>query len=629
MDSGVTGPIRKALRSLTVLVGVLVILIGILAAGVIWGSATWMPKLGLDLRGGTEILLKAETDTGKAPSAEQMSQAVSIIRQRVDASGVAEAQINTQGSRNIDISLPGNPSQETINLVKASARLEFREVWSTNDTGSDSTTAVPSLPKLTGLSAKKTTLREELASEITSIYSQYGCRVQDSKSSSKTSASKQTAASASPSASAKSSSKASASASSKASASASPSTATKPSNPIPEKLSVSGISRSDLPLVTCDQNGTAKYLLAPVVRQGSKAGAKALDGTALSNASAGLQSTSTGATTNNWVVNMNFNSVGSKLFGTVTGDLAGNTTPQNRFAIVLDGRVVSAPSVSSAITGGKADIEGSFTQKEAQTLADQLKYGALPINFSVQSQDKISPTLGSSQLFGGLFAGLIGLLLVVAYSIFQYRALGGVTILSLAIAAVTTFLLISLMSWGAGYRLSLAGIAGLIVSIGITADSFIVYFERIRDELRDGHTLITSVEFGWRRALRTILASDGINLLAAITLYILTVGNVRGFAFTLGLTTLVDVFVVMFFTHPTMQLLANTRFFGEGHHFSGLSPKLLGASGQHRSVRRGSLTGSTIAERKARERAAAEPPAPGPEDTPESGTESEDQGGQH
>ncbi|MFT8637658.1 MAG: protein translocase subunit SecD [Pseudoclavibacter sp.] len=629
MDTGVTGPTRKAIRSLIVLAGVILVMLGTLFAGITWGSATWMPKLGLDLRGGTEILLKAQTDNGRAPSAQQMNQAVNIIRQRVDSTGVSEAQITTQGSSNIDIALPGNPSQATIDLVKASAKLEFRQVWATNDSGTDSISTVqsPALPKLSGLSTKHAQTREEAAQEIVAAYSQYGCQTLADSSSSKTGAADQTATSgksASASASASPSASSKASASPQASASASPKT--KPSNPVPEKLTVAGVSRSDLPLLTCDRTATAKYLLGPVQRDGSKASGRMLDGSTLTDATAGLQQTSTGASTSNWVVNMTFNSLGSRLFGQVTTSLVTQTAPQNRFAIVLDGRVVSAPTINSAITNGQAQIEGSFTQNEAQTLADQLKYGALPLNFVVQSQDHISPTLGSSQLNIGLLAGLIGLLLVVAYSVFQYRALGGVTILSLAISAVITLLLISIMSWAAGYRLSLAGVAGLIVSIGITADSFIVYFERIRDELRDGHSLVSSVELGWRRALRTILASDGVNLLAAITLYILTVGNVRGFAFTLGLTTFVDVFVVMFFTHPMMQLLANTRFFGEGHHFSGLSPTLLGASA-HGPLRRGATSSKqlTIAERKAEQQAESaeqqEPDAAAEDVVPDAGAD--------
>jgi preprotein translocase subunit SecD len=251
---------------------------------------------------------------------------------------------------------------------------------------------------------------------------------------------------------------------------------------------------------------------------------------------------------------------------------------QNQFAIVLDGKVISAPRTLAVITDGKPQISGNFTQESSKVLADQLKFGALPLSFTVQSQDTISATLGSTQLVSGLIAGLIGLILVVGYSLAQYRLLGLVTIASLTVAALITYLLITVLSWREGYRLSLAGVAGLIVAIGITADSFIVYFERVRDELRDGRGLESAVEAGWKRALRTILASDAVNFLAAAVLFIVAVGNVKGFALTLGLTTIVDVAFVMLFTHPTLQLLAQTRFFNEGHRLSGLDPRALGAT---------------------------------------------------
>jgi preprotein translocase subunit SecD len=239
--------------------------------------------------------------------------------------------------------------------------------------------------------------------------------------------------------------------------------------------------------------------------------------------------------------------------------------------------VLSAPQMNGVITDGRPQVTGSFDQESSKALADQLKFGALPISFEVQSSDTISATLGSSQLQAGLIAGLIGLVLVVIYTLFQYRLLGSVTIASLVIVGIITYLTITILSWREGYRLSLAGVAGLIVAIGFTADSFIVYFERVRDELRDGRPLVGAVEAGWKRALRTILSSKGMNLLAAVVLFILAVGSVRGFAFTLGLTTVIDVIVVILFTHPMLQLLAQTRFFSSGHPWSGLDPKALGA----------------------------------------------------
>jgi preprotein translocase subunit SecD len=210
----------------------------------------------------------------------------------------------------------------------------------------------------------------------------------------------------------------------------------------------------------------------------------------------------------------------------------------------------------------------------------------LPISFEIQSEQQISATLGGEQLRMGLLAGLIGLLLVVVYSLFQYRALGLVTVASLVIAGVLTFLAIAILGWTENYRLSLAGVAGISVAIGQTADSFIVYFERIRDELREGRGLVSAVENGWKRAKRTVLASKAVNLLAAVVLYFVAVGNVRGFAFTLGLTALADLLVVFMFTHPTLQLLARTKFFGEGHPLSGLDPKSLGAVPLYRGAGR-------------------------------------------
>jgi len=280
---------------------------------------------------------------------------------------------------------------------------------------------------------------------------------------------------------------------------------------------------------------------------------------------------------------------------------------------VLDGKVISAPATQAAITDGKPQITGSFTQPTATSLADQLKFGALPIGFKVESRNTIAPTLGASQLQNGLIAGGIGLLLVIIYSLFQYRLLGLVTIASLIVAALLTYEVINFLSWQNGYRLSLSGVAGLIVAIGFTADSFIVYFERIRDELRDGRALPGAVEAGWKRALRTIYAAKSVNLLSAIVLFVVAVGNVKGFAVTLGITTVIDVLIVILFTHPMLQLIAQTRFFSSGHPLSGLDPTALGAIYRGRAefrispearkagASREAARRQTIAERKAAE----------------------------
>ena len=253
--------------------------------------------------------------------------------------------------------------------------------------------------------------------------------------------------------------------------------------------------------------------------------------------------------------------------------------PQNQLAATLDSRVIVAPRFNEAILDGRASITGGFTLDEARSLSDQLKFGALPLSFIEQTSIDISPTLGSEQLRYGLIAGLIGLFLVVVYSLFQYRALGFVTVASILVAGLITYLTITILGWSHNYRLDMAGVTGLIVAIGFTADSFIVYFERVRDELRDGRSLAAAVETGWNRAKRTILVADGVNFLAALTLYALASSSVRGFAFTLGLTTLIDLLVVFLFTHPVVSLLARRPFFRDGHPWSGLDPRRLGADG--------------------------------------------------
>jgi preprotein translocase subunit SecD len=514
-------PVRRAWRSLTWLLVLVIGLIAINAGGVLWGGGSWTPKLALDLQGGTQIILTPQVTNGTAVTPEQLNQAVAIIRQRVDSAGVSEAEINTQGSNNIVVSIPGTPDQDTINRIEASAKLDFRAVIETTEAtvasvGKDgkstpAPTPNPNLPSTPSIKPTDASDPAWVTPLLQAEYDVFDCT----------------------------------------------STAAKDASAAP----------ADKPLITCDETGSFKFLLGPVEVTGSE----------IADASSGVIQTSTGSSTGQWAVYMTFNAAGTKAFAQVTTRLAGLTGARNQFAIVLDGKVISAPSTKSAITDGKPQISGGFTQQSAKTLADQLKYGALPIGFKVQSSDTISATLGSSQLLNGLLAGLIGLILVIVYSLIQYRALGLVTVFSLGVAAVITYLLVTILSWYQGYRLSLAGVAGLIVAIGITADSFIVFFERIRDELRDGRGLESAVETGWRRAIRTIIASDTVNFLAALVLFVLAVGNVRGFALTLGLTTVVDLVVVALFTHPILGLLAQTKFFAGGHPASGLDPQALGA----------------------------------------------------
>jgi preprotein translocase subunit SecD len=335
-------------------------------------------------------------------------------------------------------------------------------------------------------------------------------------------------------------------------------------------------------IVACDSSGIKYVLGAPIVK-----------GTELKSPSAGLQSTD-----NEWVVTFNLNGPGSKSFGTQTttmynsyfdptanGGQGAETSVLDQFAIVLDGKVVSAPFVSQPITGGSGQISGSFTQKSATDLANVLKYGALPLSFNSQTINSVSAELGTQQLDAGLIAAAVGLLLVVIYSFLYYRGLALVSVFSLAIAATLSYLSVILLGKYEGYSLSLAGVAGLIVAIGITADSFVVYFERLRDEVREGRTLRAAVERGWGRARRTILVSDTVSFLAALLMYIFAIGDVKGFAFTLGLTTLIDVAVVFLFTKPMVTLLAKTKFYSSGRPMSGLDPARLGSKSPWRGSR--------------------------------------------
>lgn len=514
---------RKALRSLTWLGVIIVALFGINAAGVIWGDGSWTPKLALDLEGGTQIILAPQLAEGESVSQEQLDQAVSIIRQRVDASGVSEAEINTQGGQNVVVAIPGELDDQTRARIESSAKLELRPVLladaATNQSIDPSESPEPTDGATEELESTPTVEPTDASDPnwvtpaLQDQFDTFDCATLDEGD--------------------------------------------------------ANVAPADEPLVTCDSSRTIKYLLGPVE----------VGGEDIVDATNGMVQTQTGATTGQWAVNIVFNERGTEQFAEVSQRLfaLNGQTPRDQFAFVLDGAVLSAPQMNGVITDGRPQVTGSFTQESSKALADQLKFGALPISFEVQSSDTISATLGTSQLQAGLIAGIIGLILVVIYTLFQYRALGSVTIASLVIVGVVTYLTITILSWREGYRLSLAGIAGLIVAIGFTADSFIVYFERVRDELRDGRPLVGAVEAGWKRALRTILSSKGMNLLAAIVLFILAVGSVRGFAFTLGLTTVIDVIVVILFTHPMLQLLAQTRFFSSGHSWSGLDPQALGA----------------------------------------------------
>lgn len=533
-------PVRHAWRALTGLLIITALLFGINALGVyVFKASSWSPELALDLQGGTQIILEAQTADGAAPTEEQLNQAVTIIRQRVDASGVGEADVTTEGGKNIVVQIPGQADEETRQRIEASAQLQLRAVLGATqaattfvgEDGKETPYPTPD-PTLESTPTPSPTNGSDLAwltPAVQAAFLAYDCASPEND----------------------------------------------PAN-----------APKDQPLITCDPERVVKYVLGPVE----------LDGSSISDATFGLEQQS-----GQWAVNLKFDDPGTKTFGEISQRLYGANPPLNQFAFVLDGYVLSAPSMNAIILGGDPSITGSFTQESSKVLADQLKYGALPLSFEVVSSDTISATLGSQQLQIGLIAGLIGLALVAVYVLIVYRALGLVIIASLIVMGVLTYITICILAWRMGFRLSLAGVAGLIVSIGFTADSFIVYFERIRDELRDGKSITGAVEDGWGRAKRTIYISKSINILAAVVLYILADATVKGFAFTLGLTTVIDVLIFILFTHPVMQLLARTRFFGSGHPLSGMDPAALGAVYRGRAQFRAPATqiATTQAERRA------------------------------
>ncbi len=338
----------------------------------------------------------------------------------------------------------------------------------------------------------------------------------------------------------------------------------------PSSLQGTGADAPTDTIVACSREGGSKYILAPAEVLGRQ----------VSKASSGIDQQGASA----WYVSLTFNGEGTKAFGALTTRVTSLPSPQNQVAIVLDGLVVSAPVINEAIPSGNAQITGSFTQVEAADLANVLKYGALPLAFDRGEIQQVSPTLGSEQLRAGLLAGFLGLGLVILFSLIYYRALGIVSVSSLIVAAALTYILFLVLGETIGFTLTLAGIAGAIVAIGVTADSFIVYFERVRDEAREGRSLRTAVETGWTRARHTIIVADMISLLAAILLYFFAVGNVRGFAFTLGLTTVVDLIVVFMFTKPLLTVIARWKFFASGHPLSGFSDKSVGLKSNNQTT---------------------------------------------
>ena len=512
--------------------GALLGLFALLYAGVIFGGTgghPLTPKLGLDLQGGAQVILTPKTTNGSKATAAQLSTAVDILRQRVNGAGVSEAEVVVEGSQ-VVVSVPGG-NRESIQNVTKTAQLQFRRVVEEQFVLAP-VTATPT-PK--GSATPKP--------NATAV-------VQPSPTASVRKRPVTRALVASPSPTPSPSVTPTPAADVPAVRSGDPFTAAAYavldcSNPKARAGGAPDVPRQEI--VACDSKGTTKYHLA-IAKVVGKDIKGANVGT--SNVGIGVQ------------VNLQFKGSGQDAWTNLTKEAFGATAPTNQVAITLDGVVISSPVIQGVINSD-AQITGTFTQKEGQDLANDLKYGALPLSFEAGDATVVSATLGDDQLKSGLLAGGIGLVAVVLYSLLYYRALGLVTISSLLVSAGLTYASICVLGVEFGFALSLAGIAGLIVSVGITADSFVVYFERLKDEIKEGRTPRSAVDRAWVRARRTILSADTVSILAAVILYFVSVGGVRGFAFTLGLSTLLDIVTVFLFTRPLISLLSRFRWFSK------------------------------------------------------------------
>ena len=524
--------------------GAFIAIIAILYGLIFLTGDTRTPQLGLDLRGGTTVTLTARTPDGKAPAQADLELARQIIEQRVNGLGVAEAEVVTEGDANIVISVPGDDGDQARQLGQT-AQLRFRPVVQAPEpaapAASDSATPTPS----DGVTPATPASPTDPAAPTASATPSDGAVADPSADSDAPPVTQEQAT-------------------------AAYATLTCDSE------SPGSVDRPSDFVASCSEDGSLKYLLGPAV----------VEGTNVTDAAAGTM-----PTTGEWVVNLDFNSKGSDAWAEYTAANVGNSV-----AITLDGKVISAPRINGAIPGGSTQITGSFDQASATELANQLKYGALPLSFTQATAQSISTELGAEQLRAGLIAGAIGIALVFLYALIYYRLLGLVMIASLVLSAVVVYACLVLLGRQIGFTLSLAGIAGFIVAIGITADSFVVYFERLKDEIREGRTLRSAVPRAWVRARRTILSADAVSFLAAAILYVLAIGDVKGFAFTLGMSTVLDLVVVFLFTHPLMAVLARFKSFGSSR-MSGLGrvehtrrPETSGTPGDGELVGAGSGT---------------------------------------
>jgi preprotein translocase subunit SecD len=548
-------------RHLAAFAGIVVVLYAL----VFFTGDSPTPKLGIDLQGGTRVTLTARTESGGEPPQEQLLQARSIIEQRVNGLGVSGAEVVLDGT-NITITVPGEEGDQARSLGQT-AQLRFREVVGgpvaamppVADPAAPGTDAPATDAPATDTPGTDTPESGAPASDSPAdapLPPQGAAGAQVVTQDVVPVALAQPLPSAQPSAPPATPAPGSGTVASPAdpavAAAIDEARLTRQSTDAQVQAAalqaldcaatdpLRGYDDPTLPLVTCNQDGTEKYVLGPSF----------LEGTEIATAQASQNTQGAG-----WVIDVTFTSEGQAIWGDYTSNNVGKNV-----AFVLDGEVVSAPTIQGPIFG-PTQITGQFGQAEAQNLAGILRYGSLPLSFESSEAQTVSATLGLASLQAGLIAGGIGLALVFVYCLFYYRALGVLTILSLVLSGLVVYAVLVLLGRWVGFTLDLAGVAGFIVAIGITADSFVIFFERLKDEIREGRTFRSAVPRAWVRARRTILSADAVSFLAAAVLYILAVGQVKGFAFTLGMSTVLDLLVVFLVTHPLVSLAANNRVF--------------------------------------------------------------------
>jgi len=547
-----SGQIRPA-RYLAAFVGIVVVLFALVF---FTGDGRPAPKLGIDLQGGTRVTLVARTETGAEPPRDQLIQAQQIIEQRVNGLGVLGAEVVLDGS-NLTITVPGDAGEQARSLGQT-AQLRFREVTGGPVSAAPAaapgaagapTTGAPAAPR-TGQPQGAADPSGPVQRSVAPVAYSQPLRNEPQQAPAPT---PQPTPAPAPSSSAPGAGTQADPADPQVRAAIETARALRQStDAATQRLALSSLNcaaRDPLrgyddptkPLVACSQDGTQKYVLGPSF----------LEGTEIASAQAAQNQQGAG-----YVINLTFKSAGQATWATYTSSHVGK-----QVAFTLDGEVVSAPSINGPIYG-QTEISGQFNQATASDLAGVLRYGSLPLSFESSEAQTVSATLGLASLQAGLIAGGIGLLLVFVYCLFYYRVLGLLTILSLVLSGAVVFAVLVLLGRWIGYTLDLSGVAGFIVAIGITADSFVIFFERLKDEMREGRSFRSAVPRGWVRARRTILSADAVSFLASAVLYILAVGQVKGFAFTLGLSTVLDLVVVFLVTHPLVALASNSRVFG-------------------------------------------------------------------